>query len=104
MRNKFEEKVAKQLGPSYQYEPVKLSYTLTCNYIPDFVDEANKRIIEAKGLFTAEDRRKHVAFKQQHPDWHVTIVFQKPNMKITKSSKTTYGDWCDKHGIAWRSV
>lgn len=104
MRNKFEEKVAKQVGPTYTYETKKLTYTLTHSYLPDFVDEANKSIIEAKGMFTAEDRRKHKAIRDQYPDWSVCIVFQNPDRKLSKTSSTTYAGWCDKQGIAWRKA
>lgn len=104
MRNGFEKKVAKTLGPEFQYEPVRLAYTVQKKYLPDFVDVQNKIIIEAKGLFTAEDRQKHKAIKQQQPDWDVTIVFQKADRPISKDSKTTYSAWCDKHGIKWKQA
>ena len=103
-RNRFEEKVAKQIGSTYSYETKRLPYTITCNYLPDFIDEANKSIIEAKGLFTAEDRRKHKAIQQQYPDWSVIIVFQNPDRKLSKTSSTSYSEWCEKNGIAWRKA
>ncbi|KAA9018287.1 endodeoxyribonuclease [Sphingobium limneticum] len=101
-RNSYEARCASDLGPGFAYEPLKLTYTLTCSYLPDFVDVANKRIVEAKGLFDAADRRKILAVKSEHPDYSIEILFQNPNLKISKGSKTTYGDWCDRHGIAWR--
>lgn len=104
LRNPFEKRVAKTLGPEFAYEPVRLAYTVQRHYIPDFVDEANKVIIEAKGLFTAEDRQKHKAIKQQQPDWDVTIVFQNASKTLSKTSKTTYGDWCTKNGIKWKQA
>ena len=55
MRNAFEQRVAATLGPEWAYEPIKLSYTLERQYVPDFVDVANKRIKESKGRFTASD-------------------------------------------------
>ena len=103
-RNNFEAKIGKTLPANFQYETIKIPYQLTCNYLPDWVDEANKEIIEGKGLFTAEDRRKHKAIKAQYPDWNVTIVFQNPDRKLTKASSTSYSDWCEKNGIAWRKA
>ncbi len=100
-RNPFEKRCAAKLGPEFAYEPLKLSYTLECQYLPDFVDVANKRIVESKGLFDAADRRKILAVKAQHPDWTVEIWFTNPNKTISKTSKTTYADWCRKNGIAW---
>lgn len=34
---------------------------------------------------------------EQHPDKDIRFVFQNPNAKIAKGSKTTYADWCAKH-------
>jgi len=90
LRNNFEKKVAAQLGTEFQYEVKRLTYTLNHTYLPDFVDEANRRIVEAKGLFTAEDRRKHLAIREQYPDWHVQIVFQNPDKKLSKTSKILF--------------
>lgn len=104
MRNKFELKVSKSLGPGFEYEAKRLPYTITHTYLPDFINEATKEIVEAKGLFTAEDRRKHLALKEQQPDWRITIVFQNPDKPINKGSSTTYGAWCTKHGIDWRKA
>ena len=104
MRNRFEEKVAKTLGPEYQYEALRLTYTVQRKYLPDFIDVPNKKIIEAKGLFTAEDRAKHKAIKAQHPDYDVTIVFQNAQRKISKTSRTTYSGWCDANGIRWKQA
>lgn len=100
-RNNYESKCAAKLK-NYQYEPIKLPYTLELTYLPDFVDIENKHIIEAKGLFDADDRRKMLAVKNQYPDYKIEIWFQNPKLKLNKGSKTTYADWCDKHGIEWK--
>jgi hypothetical protein len=100
-RNKFEAKIAKQLGDQFTYEKNKFSYVTKHKYIADFTDTANKQIVEAKGRFPASDRSKMLAVKQQNPDWSITIIFQNPDAKISKTSATSYADWCDKHGIAW---
>ena len=31
----------------------------------------------------------------------LNLDFSDANQKIKKGSKTTYGMWCDKHGIKW---
>lgn len=100
-RNPFETRVAATLGPNYEYEPLKISYTMQCNYIPDFVDVAGKRIVEAKGLWDAADRRKIKLVREQHPDWAIHMVFTNPCKTISKQSKTRYCDVCDKLGITW---
>ena len=33
---------------------------------------------------------------EQHPDKDIRFVFQNPNTKIAKGSKTTYAIWCQK--------
>lgn len=104
MRNRFEQKVAKTLGPGYQYEALRLTYKVQKKYLPDFIDVDAKKIVEAKGRFTAEDRAKHKAIKSQHPDWDVTIVFQNAQRTISKTSKTTYAGWCDANGINWKQA
>lgn len=101
-RNTYEARCAAQLGPEFAYEPIKLTYTITHTYLPDFVDVVGKRIVEAKGYWDADDRRKILAVKAQHPDYSIEIHFQNPDLKISKGSATSYGDWCDRQGIAWR--
>ena len=41
-----------------------------------------------------------LAVKKQHPELDIRFIFQRNNT-LTKRSKTTYGDWCDKHGFPW---
>lgn len=98
-RNPFEERCAKALGPGYAYEAVKLPYVLECTYLPDFIDVAGKRIVEAKGLFDAADRRKMKAVQKAYPDYTIEIWFTNPERKITKNSKTTYKAWAEKNGF-----
>jgi len=104
-RSGLEEKVAAQLDGlsiSYQYEKVKLKYVVneTRTYTPDFL-LPNGIIIESKGRFVAADRKKHLLVKQQHPDLDIRFVFTNSKAKISKGSKTSYGDWCDKNGFLY---
>jgi hypothetical protein len=59
----------------------------------------NGIIIETKGMFTAADRRKHLAIKRQHPNLDIRFVFENGRRKLRKGAKSTYGEWCDKHGF-----
>ena len=90
------------LGVSFQYESEKLSYTIEHNYTPDFV-LPNYTYLEAKGYWAAEDRRKILAVKRDNPDVDLRMIFQSPYNTISKKSKTTYAQWCDKHDIPWTS-
>ena len=102
-RSKLEEKVAnllEGLGVSYEYESEKLSYTIEHNYTPDF-RLRNYVYLETKGYWDAADRRKVLAVKKDNPDVDLRMVFQSPYNTISKSSKTTYAKWCEKHDIPW---
>ena len=37
----------------------------------------------------------------QHPECDIRFVFANAKNKLYKSSKTTYGDWCNRHGFDW---
>ncbi len=104
-RSKLEESVAdllQGLGVSYEYESIKVPYTIQHNYIPDFV-LPNYVHLETKGYWDPKDRRKVLAVKRDNPDLDLRMVFQAPYNKISKGSKTTYAMWCEKHGIPWTS-
>ncbi len=89
-------------APGTTYEKVKIKYRIErdATYTPDF-RLPNGIIVETKGRFLATDRTKHLLVKAQHPEYDIRFVFEYPNAKITKGSKTTYADWCDKHGFLW---
>ena len=104
-RSGLEKQVGKlldELGIKYKYESEKLSYTIEHNYTPDFV-LPNYVYLEAKGYWAAADRRKILAVKRDNPDIDLRMVFQSPFNRISKKSKTTYAQWCDKHDIPWTS-
>lgn len=98
-RNRLEQKVFDDLGPTWEYEAIKLPYVIQHQYIPDFIDRKNKVIKETKGRFDATDRRKMKAVKLAHPDWRIIMIFSNPDTKISKNSKTSYSDWCKANDI-----
>lgn len=104
-RSGLEVKVAKQLkekGVGVEYETTKIKYRVDeeRTYTPDF-KLPNGVIVETKGRFVAADRKKHLLIQKQHPDKDIRFVFQNSNNKISKASKTTYADWCNKHGFVY---
>ncbi len=105
-RSGFENKVASALLEQkikFQYEVTQVKYIkpqTTHKYTVDFT-LPNGILIETKGRWTTEDRKKHLLIKDQHPELDIRFVFQNPNGKIRKGSKTSYGDYCDKYGILW---
>jgi hypothetical protein len=102
-RSGFEETLASQLkrgGVNFEYETVKLKYVKKATYTPDFI-LPNGIIIEAKGLFTAEDRTKHILIREQHPHLDIRMVFMNAYNKLRKGSNTTYARWCEKKNIIY---
>lgn len=90
------------LGISYEYELERVPYIDKPKlYKPDFKLVESGIIIEAKGRFTSRDRAKHLLIKKQHPSLDIRFVFSNSKAKLSKKSKTTYGEWCDKHGFLY---
>jgi len=109
-RSKFEAKVFsflaqdKKVSVGYESEVIEYVPVKPKRYTPDFILTGNSKIyIEVKGRFLSADRSKHLAIKQQYPELDIRFFFMNPKVKLSKVSKTTYGDWCDKHGILWSS-
>jgi hypothetical protein len=104
-RSGLEERVAKELkeaGVKYEYETHKIKYRVEEDrtYTPDFI-LPNGIIVETKGRFMQADRKKHLLIKKQYPNYDIRFVFQNSRAKLYKGAKSTYGDWCDKHGFLY---
>jgi hypothetical protein len=69
-------------------------------YTPDFVLD-NGIIIETKGIFDSDDRRKHREIQRQHPELDIRFVFSNAKAKLYKGSKSRYFDWCEQHKFQW---
>ena len=57
--------------------------------------------IETKGRWTATDRKKMKHVLKSNPNIDLRIVFQSPNQKISKGSKTTDEAYAIKMGIPY---
>jgi hypothetical protein len=104
-RSGFEDDVAKELkakGVEFTYEKEKIKWVdlKVRTYTPDFV-LGNGIIIETKGRFVANDRRKHKEIKKQFPDLDIRFVFYNSRSKLYKGAKSSYADWCDKYGFKY---
>jgi len=106
-RSGLEKRVADELnsqGISFSYEEMKIEYTRPARqskYTPDFVLTNSGIIVETKGRFMTDDRAKMLLVKAQHPTLDIRFVFSNPKQRISKSSKTTYSMWCEKHGFKY---
>lgn len=68
-------------------------------YTPDFLFP-NGVVVEAKGKFTARDRKIALAMTQQFAGWPYRMMFQRDN-KLSPKSSTRYSDWCRSYGIVY---
>ena len=106
-RSGLESSVGEQLNSAkvrWEYESERIPFTpLKRTYTPDFIikGQAVKMYIETKGRFLGSDRSKHLLIKEQHPELDIRFVFTNPDQKLYKGAKTTYGDWCTKHGFSF---
>lgn len=90
-------------GIKVEYETEKVNYTIPASshtYNPDFKLPNGIRV-ETKGRFVLTDRKKHLLVKEQNPTLDIRFVFTNSRNKINKKSKTTYADWCEKHGFKY---
>lgn len=104
-RSGLEDDIAKDLndrGVEFEYEKLKVQWQLIENktYTPDF-KLPNGIIIESKGRFVQADRKKHLIIQDQHPFLDIRFVFSNSRSKLYKGAKSTYGDWCNKHGFLY---
>lgn len=103
-RSGLEDQTAEDLaarGVPYRYEEVKLEYTQPASnhtYTPDFI-LPNGIVVETKGLFDVDDRKKHKLIRAQFPHLDIRLVFSRSASPLRKGAKSSYGDWCRKHGI-----
>lgn len=93
----------KQAGCAAEYEPFKIPYVVPASdhkYTPDFVLE-NGIVIETKGRWDLDSRKKHKLLKEQYPDLDIRMVFSNSNARISKGAKTRYCDVCEKLGLQY---
>jgi len=86
-----------------EFECMKVPFTQPAKertYCPDFFLD-NGILLETKGMFTLEDRQKHLWIKEQHPDLDLRFIFSNAKAKLSKGSPTTCAMWAEKHGFKW---
>lgn len=91
-----------EAGVEFGYEVGKLPYVLHRNYTPDFtVDGVH---LEVKGYWRPGDRSKLKAVRLANPHARLIVLFTRPHSTISKKSKTTYAQWCERWGIEWMEL
>ena len=88
-----------------KYETETVNYIVPerkAKYTPDFVFTKRNgqfMFVETKGRWTTADRTKMKHVLTSNPGIDIRMVFQNPNQRLSKTSKTTYGDYALKLGI-----
>jgi hypothetical protein len=44
---------------------------------------------------------RNILIKKQHPNLDIRFVFTNSRSKLSKVSKSSYGQWCTKHGFKY---
>lgn len=108
-RSQEEDQVATALGTRglpFTYEEHKLRYTKVSTYKTDFavyLPDVGTVLLEVKGWWSAQDRQKIRAVVAHNPKANLVMVLSRPTNRISKQSKTTYAEFCDRHAIPWVS-
>ena len=104
-RSRFEFEFAQYLAKNkikYKYEKDKFRYIVPIkSYTPDFYLKDYGFHLELKGNLDVTDRVKHLLVKEQNESLDVRFIFPNSKKKIYKGSKTTYANWCDRHGFLY---
>ena len=107
-RSGLEVTLAQQIeeaGLTVLYETEKISFVWpqrAATYCPDFKlpsKDGGSFYVEGKGIWSVDDRHKHLLIKDQCPDVEVRFVFSNANARLYKGSPTTYAQWCEEHGF-----
>jgi len=102
-KSKFEKEFATKLKKNkivFTYESLEIDYEITCCYKPDFI--LDNFIVETKGYFSKEDRRKHLIIKKARPELDIRFCFQNSKTKLSKAKNSiSYAKWCTRHGFKY---
>ena len=88
-----------------KYETETVNYIVPerkAKYTPDFVFTKRNgqfMFVETKGRWTTADRTKMKHVLASNPGIDIRMVFQNPNQRLSKTSKTTYAEYALKLGI-----
>ena len=98
-------KILDKYSVPFEYEPTRLSYQpKPRTYIPDFYISDKEFYIEGKGYFhDGYERTRHLLIRDQL-GVDIKFVFQNPQNRIGKGSRTTYADWCDRYNFEYSDL
>jgi hypothetical protein len=74
-------------------------------YKPDFFvkrkTDGSLLLVEAKGRWTADDRKKICFVTEQNPKLDLRMLFERDNTLSKSPNSKHYSEWCDRKGIKW---
>ena len=110
-KNKFRSALEKEFSKEvkrkgFKYEPYGIPYTVHRTYMPDFVHEDKKVMVEVKGFFRIGDTLKYKSIRDTilEDNWELIFLLSNPNKKVRKGGKITMGQWCDKEGLKYYTL
>jgi very-short-patch-repair endonuclease len=101
-RSALEKEFSKEVKrKGFKYEPYGVPYTVHRTYMPDFVHEEKKVMVEVKGFFRVGDTLKYKSIRDTilEDGWELVFLLSNEHKKVRKGGKITMGQWCDKENI-----
>lgn len=101
-RSALEQEFAKEVSrKGFAYEPYGVPYTVYRTYMPDFVHEKSKIMIEVKGFFRVGDTLKYKSIRDTiiEDGYELVFLLSNEHKKVRKGGKITMGQWCEKEGL-----
>jgi len=101
-RSALEKEFSKEVKrKGFKYEPYGIPYTVHRTYMPDFVHEEKKVMVEVKGFFRVGDTLKYKSIRDTilEDGWELIFLLSNEHKKVRKGGKITMGQWCDKEGM-----
>lgn len=101
-RSALEKEFSKEVKrKGFKYEPYGIPYIVHRTYMPDFVHEEKKVMVEVKGFFRVGDTLKYKSIRDTilEDGWELVFLLSNEHKKVRKGGKITMGQWCDKEGL-----
>ena len=101
-RSALEKEFSKEVKrKGFKYEPYGIPYTVHRTYMPDFVHEEKKVMVEVTGFFRVGDTLKYKSIRDTilEDGWELIFLLSNEHKKVRKGGKITMGQWCDKEGL-----
>ena len=101
-RSALEKEFSKEVkSKGFKYEPYGVPYTVYRTYMPDFVHEEKKVMVEVKGFFRVGDTLKYKSIRDtiSVDGYELVFLLSNEHKKVRKGGKITMGQWCEKEGM-----